>query len=338
MTQPKNLKKLIPVFLPMSNKIRIAVAGSTERTALCAASLFADERFEILWILTPEPKVIGRKKILTQNPLHHWADDHAITTIQLQKKIDAQVKDAVLSSAQVDFLLVVDFGYLVPKWLLELPSHAPLNIHPSLLPRWRGSSPGQFVLLYGEKDSAVTLMVMDEDLDSGPLIAQLPFSVGENWTQREYYQYSFDRISEQLAGLIYDFAEGKLPATPQPSNSPTAIARRLTREDGFVEWSLLDDLRSYGIFAPKPHQLNSLLSPAKHTHPNVISLLAHAARALSPWPGLWTEVNTSRGKTRMKILSCHEEKQRLIIDQIQLEGKLPASWNEAKSAIIDLIE
>ncbi|MDQ5951387.1 MAG: Formyl trans protein [Patescibacteria group bacterium] len=310
----------------MSKKISIAVAGSTQRTVLCAEALRTDDRFEVTWVLTPVPKIIGRKKALTQNPLHHWAEAQAVSTILLEKKIDNAIKDAVLASDKVDFLLVVDFGYLVPKWLLELPQRAPLNIHPSLLPRWRGSSPGQFVLLYGEKESAVTLMVMDEDLDSGPVIAQLPFVVQPTWTQTEYYQHSFGLIQEQLPDLIADFAEGKTKAIPQPPFSPTPIARRLSREDGFIEWDSLTQLMTGSTSVV----FNPLLNNTVAAHASLADLVSAACKAFTPWPGLWTVVNDQR----LKILSCHAKDQQLVLDEVQLEGKQPTTWGKLKSQVL----
>lgn len=311
----------------MSNsKIKIALAGSTERTVICADAIISDERFEVPWVLTPSPRIVGRKKKLTQNPLHKWAQEHKIATTLVEKKINEEVKNSVMVAGNTDFLLVVDFGYMIPQWLLELPKIAPLNIHPSLLPRWRGSSPGQFVLLYGEKESAVTLMVMNEGLDSGPIITQLPFTVQENWTQLEYYLYSFGLIKEKLADLLADFAEGELTATPQPTNSPTPVARRLTREDGFIEWSALHD----ALQGKETSHLNPLLAEALSAHPNSINLIHAAQLALSPWPGLWTLVNNQR----MKILSCHVEHGSLVLDQVQLEGKQPASWSQVQTSIV----
>lgn len=310
----------------MSKKLSIAVAGSTARTAQCAEALRVDDRFEISWVLTPQPKILGRKKILTQNPLHHWAEDNSVSTTLLEKKIDEDVKKTILTNSSIDFLLVVDFGYLVPKWLLDLPKNVPLNIHPSLLPRWRGSSPGQFVLLYGEKESAVTLMVMDEDLDSGPIIAQLPFAVQPDWTQTEYYQHSFSLIQKQLADLIVDFADGKRKDSPQPSSSPTPIAKRLSREDGFIEWDNLTQL----MIGSTSVVLNPLLSEALSAHTSPADLVTAACKALSPWPGLWSIINGQR----LKILSCHSSNQQLVLDQVQLEGKQPTTWEKLKSQVL----
>lgn len=310
----------------MSKPLSVAVAGSTHRTALCAQAVHSSDTLEVAWVLTPAPKARGRKQEVSANPVHSWADDHSVKTVLLENKLDEAVKNTILAAPAVEFLLVVDFGYLVPQWLLKLPQLAPLNIHPSLLPRWRGSSPGQFVLLYGEKNSAVTLMVMDEGLDSGPLITQLPFSVEANWTQHEYYQQSFELMREQLPSLMAAFAAHELVATPQPPTSPTPIARRLSRDDGFIEW---DSLTQAMIGTPDV-PLNPLLTDAAAAHPSPAAVIAAACRAFSPWPGIWSTVNGQR----LKVLSCHTQDNHLILDQVQLEGKQPSTWQEIKSRVI----
>lgn len=316
--------------------IKIAIAGSTERTVRCADALLKDPRFSISWILTSSPRLVGRKQTLTSNPLHNWSREHAIESVLVDLKITSQTTSEISKLEKIDILLVVDFGYLVPKWLLELPKYAPLNIHPSFLPRWRGSSPGQFVLLYGDKTSAVTLMIMDEALDEGPIIAQLPFTVSDGWTQTEYYQKSFDLMTEQLPDLIQNFVTQKIPPTPQPLDSPTPIARRLTREDGFIEWAALKAVMDNKQISTKSVTLGPLLSAAAATHVDLLSLITHACNALSPWPGLWTIVPTSKGDKRLKILKCHQEMKptaKLQLDFVQLEGKQPTPWNEIRNIV-----
>lgn len=325
------------MFNTAADQLKIAIAGSTERTVMCADALFSDQRFTIPWILTASPKLVGRKQVLTANPFDSWGNNHSIQRILIEKKINDETQNHIEAAEKIDILLVVDFGYLIPKWLLQLPAIAPLNIHPSLLPRWRGSSPGQFVLLYGEKNSAVTLMVMDEALDQGPVITQLPFNVDDKWTQQEYYQTSFSLICEQLSDLIFDFAQNKLSASDQPLTSPTSVARRLNREDGFIGWQAIKTALEGSFLHNSIATLSPLLAEAKKAHPDLLSLISHSCRALSPWPGLWTIVPTAKGERRLKILRCHQEatpQPKLILDFVQLEGKEPTTWNEIKHVVV----
>jgi len=307
----------------------IAIAGSTSHTVQCAEALLKSDRFLISWIVTPAPKPIGRTQTLTKNPFHQWAENHQMKVILLHKKIDldlrTQIEHELTSSGSIDFLLVVDFGYLIPNWLLLTPRIAPLNIHPSLLPKWRGSSPGQFVLLYGERSSGVTLMQMDAGLDTGPIIFQIRFEVNPNWTQTDYYHHSFELMTQKLAEQVEQFAKTG-QKTAQPSLLPTPIARKLIREDGFITWKTLTTLRVLE---------NTLLKEVMECNQQSLSqIIENASRAFSSWPGLWTIIPTIKGEKRMQILTCHLDRQeKIILDLVKIEGQNQADWAKVKNQI-----
>lgn len=317
--------------------ITIAVAGSTAHTRWCTQVLSEDDAFAITSVITPKPKLLGRHKVLTENPLHAWATETGVQVTLVQERIDQSIKAALLASERPDILLVVDFGYFIPRWLLEWPKLGPLNIHPSLLPRWRGSSPGQFPLLYGDPTSGITLMIMNEEFDAGPLLHQISFAVDPTWTAKDYYQHAFGKLLESLPSLLKEFAAGALSATAQPEESPTAVAQKLTRADGKVSWSLLEKMISgaqpadqceYGDVSP-------VLLDAFSATENIYLVLERASRALSPWPGLWTELPTKSGIKRLKILSTKldDDDQKLILETVQLEGKTPSTWGQVASIL-----
>lgn len=324
----------------MSTSYHIAIAGTTAHTVMCAEALRQDRRFSIPWVLTPHPKPVGRKQIVTKNPLHQWAEVHNIPVSLVDKKINQEIKSQIttLSSRTPDFLLVVDFGYIVPDWLLAFPTIAPLNIHPSELPKYRGSSPGQFVLLYGEKQSAVTLMKMDAGLDTGPLISQLKFTVSDDWTATEYYQHAFELITKQLPQFIAEFANRERPLQAQPETSPTPIARRLNKEDGFVEWDLIQTLVSSAGTSSTLNQhignTSTLLQEIFATTNSWLATIQQAVRGLSPWPGVWTLVPTSKGDKRMKILEIQTLGNSVQLKTVQLEGLQPTSFEQIKNQIL----
>lgn len=326
------------------NKYRIGLAGSTPFTATLAKQLWSDDRYTICWVLSPDTKSVGRKHTLIDNHLHLWSVDHAIPSVRIANKIDQKVKQEIEAlQIEVDVLLVVDFGYYVPQWLLELPKVAPLNLHPSMLPEWRGSSPGQAVLLSGAQTSAITLIQMDNQLDHGPIIHQESFTVDPSWTQVEYYQTAFATITPLICNLIEQFILANLVPTPQPATSPTPIARELTKADSFLTWELVVSLMQSDSKLPVD-QFESQLPPFLaemwqylNTSPSVLNpveFVARASRALSPWPQLWTLVPTIKGDRRLKILSVEQTAtDRLILKQVQLEGQQPALWNQIKNSI-----
>lgn len=311
--------------------ISLGIAGSTDRTVQCAQVLFDDPRSHIEWVLTPQPKPIGRKKEVQSNPLHQFAIHNSIESILIEKSIDQQIRNQLETKNKIDILLVVDFGYIVPNWLLSLPAIAPINIHPSLLPRWRGSSPGQFVILYGENESAVTVMTMNDKLDQGKIITQIPFTVDTSWDQQQYYQHSFALVAEQLADILSQFANEELTAHAQPDESPTPMAARLNREDGLIAWEILSDLVAGKV--PSTEKLPQVIKEASASHPSLAATIVAACKAFSPWPGIWTYLSTNKGRQRMKILSCSIDdvnQQKLILESVQLEGKPVTTWQQTK--------
>jgi methionyl-tRNA formyltransferase len=349
-----------------ANLINIAAAGSTQHTAWCLENL-AKSGFKINWVLTPQPKKVGRQQRLTQNPVHTWAQEHNIPTILVSKKIDKSIQNQInqqknttdsnqqtptnLSLAnQLDLLLVVDFGYIIPDWLLNLPQKATVNLHPSKLPEWRGSSPGQMVILYGQKTSAVTLMRLTHKLDAGPIIQQLEFKLKPTWTSGDYYQHSFKLASKHVADWLQAYVDHKLTEQPQPAQSPTPIARRLHKQDGFVPWELVQQLinSEQTKNKAKPKLLNQHHFPQKSVLRRVLNqqnpsdwalTLERASRAFQPWPLLWTQIPTYKGEKRMQILSCQVKNKnqnkntQLILDKVKIAGQKEANWNQIKNQL-----
>jgi len=320
-------------------KLTIAIAGSTNHTVICAQALLHNPNFKISWILTPQAKPVGRKKELKQNPLHQFALKNDIPVVLVDRKIDDEIKEIIIKGMEKNkkianhfslitphFLLVVDFGYFIPNWLLKLPNIAPVNIHPSDLPKWRGSSPGQFVLLAGDKKSAVSIMEINDKFDQGPIINKQQFEVDPSWTQTEYYLYSFNLISKALPQILVKYANKEITAKTQPLESPTPMARRLKKADAFVDWQILTDLMQNEA---KDENLSVKLPLA---NPNSAQIV-QACKAFQPWPVLWTLVPTTKGEKRMKIYACHVEQSKLILDEVQIEGKNKTKWNEIKNLI-----
>ncbi len=311
---------------------KIAIAGTTHHTTQCAKVLLEHPSFEIVWVLTPAPKPVGRKKIITPSPLQVFAEDNALPVIHLHKKITTQVKAAIARFGDIDFLLVVDFGYIIPRSLLVLPKIAPLNIHPSNLPQWRGSSPAQFSLLYGEKKSAITLMQMNHLLDQGPIIAQIPFMIQDDWNAADYYTHSFNLMCDQLPKLITAYAQSG-HSTAQPLKSTTKIAHKIDKKDTFIPWKYLAAAQK-GQSSPLLEDISLLYRDAAPNHTRFANLVVAATKAFSPWPKVWTLVQTTKGEKRMQIHTASVSADgALQLETVQLEGQSPANFNQIKNSL-----
>lgn len=262
------------------------LASTTQYGVLCAQSLL-DQGFSCSGVITPPPREVGRKKELKATATQIFAGSKNLPIFFNSIKITF---DFVATLPKVDFLLVVDFGYYVPESLTRLAKYLAVNIHPSALPKYRGSSPGQAVILHGDATSAVSFIQVAKAMDAGDLLAQLPFTVDQSWHKDQYYDFAFQLAAQKLPQLLRDFAAGKIALTPQ-QGEPT-FALKLSREDGFIANLKANPLLTYRRFL-----------------------------AYYGWPGIWTLTNSGK---RLKVLACHlDQKQQLILDLIQIEGEKP---------------
>jgi methionyl-tRNA formyltransferase len=319
---------------------KIGLLGSTQHTINCTQFLLDHPQFEVSWVLTPAPKPRGRKKELVPNPVQTWALKSLAPTVLIESQIDESVEKSVREiigeDNRPDFLIVVDFGYKLPGWLIDLPKIMAINVHPSALPRWRGSSPGQFVLLHGEKKTTISVITLAEEFDQGDIIFTKTIPVDSSWTQTEYYQTCFDKISPELPHVLEQLANKKVIAQAQPASSPTPLARKLTKDDGFIDWA---NIGASLVGKTKPTTpLNPLLQKAyeslQDTDSPLSQLIEQAVRAFSPWPHVWTVIETKNGQKRMQILETSiDESGKLSLEKVQIEGKQPTTWNQIKNIL-----
>ncbi len=289
--------------------LTIGICGTTANTVRCAEALRTNSSFQIAWVVTPPPRPVGRRQTITPSELENWATKHSIPVLNVEKSL-REIRFEIEkrhADQPLDFLLVVDFGYLVPQWLLDLPQQAAVNIHPSELPKYRGSSPGQYALLFGETESAVTIMRMDAGLDTGPIIRQIPFPVAPHETQTSYYDTGFTLAEQALPTALLTYQRDQ--ERPQPADSPTPITQRFTKQDGFIPFAMLTAAENMPHAAVAPQWRQELGEPLQsvleHDTVSASVLIDRAVRAFEPWPSVWTVVPEYKGRqdVRRKILS-----------------------------------
>jgi methionyl-tRNA formyltransferase len=149
----------------MNNKLKIIFAGTPDFAVPSLEALIKDEHFEVAAVIAAPDKPIGRKQIITPPPVKVLAQKNNIQVWQPEKIREVAEK---ISEIKPDFLVVTAFGKLVPKSILTIPKYGCINIHGSILPRFRGAAVLQAPILAGDKESGVTIMLMDEGLDTGP--------------------------------------------------------------------------------------------------------------------------------------------------------------------------
>jgi methionyl-tRNA formyltransferase len=294
--------------------LKILLAGTPGRTVIVGEALRAAGH-EIVGALAPFPKPVGRKKIITASELEQWARSKHIPVFNVNKEV-LNGLELPAQLPQADLLVVADFGYLIPGWLLKFPKFGGLNIHPSLLPRWRGTSPVPFTLLFGDTSTGVTIIKMNEQFDKGEIVAQHEIEIAQNDTAPTLLEKGFTAGAELLVEILPDYIEGNIALKPQVTTSPTPLTRKFTKDDGFVP---LEALKA--TMEGKSSDKSAPILAEYYLETNAVGIY-RMIRALTPWPGVWTILKDGK---RMKILGAKLDTNALVIQKIQIEGKNPTT-------------
>lgn len=237
------------------------------------------------FIITAPDKPKGRKLKLTPSPVKEWAQKNSVP---------AEHDYTNLNSNNHDLFIVASFGKILPKKILEIPKNGTLNVHPSLLPKLRGPSPIQSTILLGEKQTGVTIMLMDEKMDEGPILTQQNL---ESPISKLTYQELENKLAELGGKLLIEtipkWLNSKIKPVAQNHNKAT-YTKLIKKTDGEI----------------KPDD-----SP---------ELILRKIQAFTPWPGVYTFVN---GK-RLIITKAEIKNDALILQRVKPEGKKEMTFTE----------
>lgn len=204
------------------------------------------------------------------------------------KKLDENFNSELLT-LNSELFVVASYGKIIPKSILDIPKCGALNVHPSLLPIYRGPSPVPTTILNGDKETGVTIIKMDEQMDHGPIITTKEITLSGQEDFAELINKLFRAGAELLVDIIPDFIAGKLPLKEQ-DHDKAVYCKLMKKEDGFF------DINN----PPSPEKLDRMI------------------RAYTPWPGVWTRWSSSAkasGDKNNKIVKLFPE------GKIQMEGK-----------------
>jgi len=245
------------------NKIKVVFLGQKPSSTLILKLLKEDKNLEILKIIE-DKNSLNKLKDLKEKP---------------------------------EVAILANFGAILNEEILKIPKKGFLNIHPSLLPQYRGPSPVQTAILNNEQETGMTIFRMDNQVDHGPILAQSKEKIKISDTSESLYQRLFKIGTETLKSILPAYVEGRIELREQDHKKAT-FTKKFTKNDGQIDWQ------------------------KDNTY------LDRFIRAMFPWPGAWTEVKINKQTKRLKILKAHLEGNKLIIDQVQLEGKNPVSFKQ----------
>jgi len=187
-------------------------------------------------VLTQPDRPAGRGRQVAESPVKQFALEHDIPVWQPETLKDADIV-AQISQAKPDLIIVAAYGLLLPQAVLDLPERGCVNVHASLLPRWRGAAPLQAAILAGDKETGITLMQMEAGLDSGPVLASAAIAIGAEETAGALHDRLAALGGELLVQKIGELLEGKLEAIPQ-DDSLASYAGKIRTQDAAIDWSL----------------------------------------------------------------------------------------------------
>jgi methionyl-tRNA formyltransferase len=232
--------------------MRIVFAGTPEFAVPPLKALLADPRYEVVGVYTQPDRPAGRGRLLTESPVKQLANQHGLTLFQPEhlKSEEEQLRFEALGA---DLMVVVAYGLILPKRIIDFPRLGCINIHASLLPRWRGAAPIQRSILAGDAETGVTIMYIEPKLDAGPMLLKRQTPI----TSEDTASTLHDRLSDLGAEALMASLPGLIAGTLKPEiqdESLVTYAAKLDKQEAPIDWSLSATLihRQVQAFNPWP--------------------------------------------------------------------------------------
>jgi methionyl-tRNA formyltransferase len=241
--------------------MRILFMGTPEFSVSVLDALI-DAGHEIVAVFCQPPRPAGRGKKDRPTPVHARALERGLT-VHHPMSLRTDESKALIASIDADVGVVVAYGLILPQYMLDTPTHGCLNIHASLLPRWRGAAPIHRAIMAGDKETGVCIMQMDAGLDTGPVLMERTLEIGMEETTAQLHDRLATLGSTAIVDALADLTN--LTATPQPEEGVT-YAEKIDKAESRIDWS----------------------APAIEVDRKI--------RGLSPFPGAWTEIDGQRVK------------------------------------------
>lgn len=249
---------------------RVIFFGTSDFSVPILERLHASDAFDVVEAVTRPDRAFGRHRVLQQPPVKRLAETRGIPVFQPEKLRTKAVLNH-FKSIKPDVFVVVSYGKILPKELLEIPARGAVNIHASFLPKYRGASPVAGAIIGGERMTGVTIMRMNEKMDEGPTLAFSPDIPIEAHDTRASLSEKLQEIAaEMIAPTLMEYLEGRVEPKPQ-DESKASVTPILHREDGLIDWS----------------------APAEEIDRRI--------RGLHPWPGTYTFWGRNGGRLRLAI-------------------------------------
>jgi methionyl-tRNA formyltransferase len=246
-----------------ASSLKLAFMGTPEFSVPTLAALL-DAGHAVCAVYTQPPRPAGRGKRDRRSPVHDFAEARGIQ-VRTPARFNDEAEHHSFAALELDAAVVVAYGLILPPAILDAPRLGCINVHASLLPRWRGAAPIQRAIMAGDTETGVSIMGMDEGLDTGPMLLTERLAITPTTTGTTLHDALAAMGARLIVPVIEGVAAGTLVSKPQPDTGVT-YAPKLSREVGRLDWS-----------RPAPE-------------------LERLVRALDPWPGAWCLADGERLK------------------------------------------
>lgn len=282
--------------------MRVSFFGTHDFAATILQGLIKSPDFEVSQVITPPDRPVGRAQELQKTPVKKLAEKYDLPILQ-----PLSLKNFQFLNLNFKLSVVAEYGLLIPNHIIETPKYGTINVHASLLPKYRGASPIQSALINGETETGVTIMRVDRGLDTGPILSQKKIKIEPNDSYKTLDQKLAILGLAALLEALPKYITGELNPIKQ-NDAQATVTRRLTRADGKIDWRKSNQ-QIYNLY-----------------------------RGLTPWPGIWTTWNRQRLKLlRIKLakkniktglVEVHDNKiyigcggEAIEVEELQLEGR-----------------
>lgn len=304
--------------------MKIVFFSTSERALPLLQEL--NKHSEIVLCVTKCDVKVGRDQKYVENKIKKWAEENNVNCIQIEN-LGEENTGEIIKNVKIlnpNMGIVIDFAYIIPQELINVFNNKLINIHFSLLPKYRGASPGQFAILNGDTKTGVTYQLVDKYVDKGAILRQIEYNISPKENAEELYKNLFNLVCEDMSKFLKLHECGQLSPTSQNEN-----------------------LASYTYSKSNPKSTQVQKEDAYVNFTEDLNHIERTVRAYTPWPIVWTYVEDMEKnlglkfkksiyrRLKVKIYDISTEDKKLRINRLQLEGKNILDWKDFKNGYLE---